>query len=52
MTYFLDLFSPETHARFSASDRAVSGFRVRHRNAAERVKPGDMLVCYVTRLSG
>jgi hypothetical protein len=26
MNYFLDLFSPETHAAFSASDRLLSGF--------------------------
>ncbi len=51
MAYFLDLFSPETHARFSSSDRTVTGFRVRHRNAAARVKPGDKLLCYLTRLS-
>jgi hypothetical protein len=51
MAYYLDLFSPETHARFSASDQTLTGFRVRHRNAASRVKPGDKLVCYLTRLS-
>jgi hypothetical protein len=51
MTYFLNLFSPETHATFSASDRTVSGFRVRHRKAAARVKQGDILISYLTRLS-
>lgn len=51
MAYYLDLFSPETHERFSASDRSVSGFRVRQRNAAAKLKPGDKLVCYLTRLS-
>lgn len=51
MTYFLDLFSPETQDRFSASDRSVSGFRIRHRAMAARVRPGDVLVCYLTRLS-
>ena len=51
MDYFLDLFSPETHEKFSSSDRMVSGFRVRHRKAADRIKPGDLLVCYLTRLS-
>lgn len=30
---------------------SVSGFRERHRNAAERVNIGDRLICYVTRLS-
>jgi hypothetical protein len=51
MSYYLDLFSPETLAAFSASDRSVSGFRVRHRKAASRVSPGDILVCYLTGLS-
>ena len=51
MSYYLDLFSPETHLAFSHSDRAVSGFRVRQRSAAERIKPGDKLVCYITRIS-
>src|SRR6266702_8205786 len=51
MAYYLDLFSPETHERFSSSARSVSGFRVRHRHIAGRVKAGDKLVCYLTRLS-
>jgi hypothetical protein len=51
MAYYLDLFSPETHARFSASDKTVSGFRERHRNAAARVEPGDILICYLTKVS-
>src|SRR5687768_89273 len=40
MTYFLDLFSPETYEAFSRSDRSVSGFRPRQRIAASRVCPG------------
>lgn len=51
MAYFLDLFSPETYEAFSRSDRSVSGFRVRQRVAAGRVRPGDTLLCYMTRLS-
>jgi hypothetical protein len=51
VTYYLDLFSPETHATFSSSNRTVSGFRVRHRKAADRIKRGDVFVCYLTRLS-
>jgi hypothetical protein len=51
MSYYLDLFSAETSHKFSQSDRTVSGFRVRHRNAAARVKAGDKLVCYLTKLS-
>lgn len=51
MAYFLDLFSPETHAKFSTSARNISGFRIRQKKSAERVKIGDRLVCYLTRLS-
>ncbi len=51
VSYFLSLFSPETHAKYSASDRQVSGFRLRHRKAADKIGSGDVLVCYLTRLS-
>jgi predicted RNA-binding protein len=51
MAYFLDLFSPETYEAFSRSDRTVSGFRHRQRNAAGKVKPGDKLLGYMTKLS-
>lgn len=51
MAYYLDLFSPETYEAFGRSDRTVSGFRIRQRNVAQRVKSGDKLVCYMTRLS-
>lgn len=51
MAYFTDLFSPETYEAFSASDRSVSGFRLRQHNIAKRIKPGDKLVCYMTKLS-
>jgi hypothetical protein len=51
MAYFIDLFSPETYEAFKRSNRDVSGFRLRHKNMADRVKPGDTLVCYLTRLS-
>jgi len=29
----------------------VSGFRIRQQNVAQRVKPGDKFVCYMTKLS-
>lgn len=51
MNHFVTLFSPETHARFSASDRTQAGYRARQRKAAERVNVGDLLVCYVTGVS-
>ena len=51
MAYYIDLFSPETYQAFSNSARDISGFRDRHKSIAARIKPGDRLVCYVTRLS-
>jgi hypothetical protein len=51
MAYFVDLFSPETYEAFGKSDRTVTGFRPRQRAAAARVRPGDKLLCYMTRLS-
>lgn len=51
MAYFIDLFSPETYEAFARSPRDVSGFRLRHKNVADRIKPGDIFVCYLTRLS-
>jgi predicted RNA-binding protein len=51
MAFYLDLFSPETYEAFSKSDRQVSGFRLRQQVAAQRIKRGDKLVCYMTKLS-
>lgn len=51
MAYYLDLFSPETYEAFSRSNRDISGFRIRQRNVATRIKPGDKFVCYMTKLS-
>jgi hypothetical protein len=51
MAYYIDLFSPETREAFACSPRDVFGFRLRHKGIAERVKPGDLFICYLTRLS-
>jgi hypothetical protein len=51
MAYFIDLFSPETYEAFRNSSRDVSGFRLRQKAIAERIKAGDIFVCYMTRLS-
>jgi hypothetical protein len=50
MAYYIDLFSPETYEAFSRSPRDISGFRPRHKNTADKIKPGDIFVCYLTRL--
>ncbi|MEE0682250.1 MAG: hypothetical protein ACLVML_03050 [Candidatus Gastranaerophilaceae bacterium] len=51
MAYYISLFSPETYYAFSQSDRKVSGFRDNRINIAAEVKPGDKLICYMTKLS-
>lgn len=51
MTYYIDLFSPETYETFAKSDRDVSGFRLRQESAASRVQIGDKLICYMVKLS-
>ncbi len=51
MAFYIDLFSPETYEAFTRSSRDISGFRLRHKGMAERIKRGDTLVCYLTRLS-
>ena len=47
----LDVFSPSSYARFSTSDRSVTGAKPRYRKLASQVRPGDLLLCYVTQLS-
>lgn len=51
MAYFIDLFSPETYNAFSASDQTISGFRQTQEVYAKKIKPGDKLICYLTKMS-
>lgn len=52
MAYFLNLFTPETWSAFQEHGAGVSGFRYRQRRRArEEIKPGDIFVCYLVRLS-
>jgi hypothetical protein len=51
MAYYIDLFSPQTYEAFARSSREISEFRLRQKGVAARVSPGDVLVCYLTRLS-
>ncbi len=50
MAYYIDLFSPETYEIFSKSGQSTSGFRLRQEGAAVRIKIGDKLICYMTKL--
>lgn len=51
MDYYLDLFSPITYEAFLSSPQDVTGFRIRQLNAARRIRIGDKLICYLTKLS-
>ena len=52
MQYFLDLFTPETWRYFRTTDMTITGFRPRQKRiASEKVNVGDLLLCYVTRIS-
>lgn len=51
MAFYLNLFTPETYQAFSQSDRTITGFPIRQEGAAKRLKAGDKLICYITRLS-
>jgi len=52
MSYWLDLFTPYTWWRFREHGATVTGFRPRQRTTAfARVKPGDLFLCYLVRLS-
>jgi EVE domain len=52
MNYWLDLFTPYTWDRFREHGAAISGFSPRQRTTAyERVKRGDLLLCYLVKLS-
>lgn len=52
MKYYLDLFTPETWEAFREAGSTITGFRERQRRLAEeRVRTGDVFLCYLTRLS-
>lgn len=51
MFFYTDLFSPETYDAFSKSDRTISGFRKNQASEANKVKHGDILICYMTKFS-
>lgn len=48
MNYWLDLFTGTTWDEFRKDGATISGFSERMRRAHETVKPGDILLCYLT----
>ena len=51
MAYYTNIFSPETYQAFTHSDKTIAGFLIRQESLAKKLKPGDILICYITRLS-
>ena len=52
MSYFLNLFTPETWSAFREHGANISGFRYRQRRVAQdHIKEGDIFLCYMVRLS-
>jgi hypothetical protein len=49
--YWLDLFTVETWQEFLAHGGDVSGFKPSRHANVERIKPGDYLLCYLTKVS-
>lgn len=50
MTFFTNLFSPDTYETFSRTNRDVSGFSKHQLAWAKRVQAGDRFICYMTKL--
>jgi len=48
LNYWLDLFTGTTWREFQDAGANVSGFRPIRRKTVERIKPGDILLCYLT----
>lgn len=48
MNYWIDLFTGATWDEFRKAGATVSGFSARMRGVASKVKPGDILLCYLT----
>src|SRR5215471_11989557 len=49
--YYTDLFTPETWAAFRSRGGTICGFPKRQRKAVEALEEGDILCCYMTKLS-
>lgn len=49
--YWIDLFTVETWKEFQDHGSNVSGFSEKRWKTVQRMKPGDYLLCYLTRVS-
>src|SRR5215469_8584626 len=48
MNYWIDLFTGTTWREFREAGATVSGFRAGRKKMAQRIKPGDIFLCYLT----
>lgn len=51
LSYFVNLFSPDSYKAFSESDRTISGFSASQETRAGNIGSGYRFVCYRTKLS-
>lgn len=51
MAYYLDIFSPTTYEAFSKSSKDLTGVKEGQASYADKLRPGDKLICYLTKLS-
>jgi EVE domain len=48
LTYWLDLYTYETWTEFLKAGASIAGFREARWKTVQRMKPGDILLCYLT----
>lgn len=51
MKYYIDLFTWKTWQEFLNAGGTISGFREKRWKSVQAMKPGDILLCYLTGLS-
>ena len=51
MAYWLDVFSPGNWEEFIDGGAQITGFPYRQLKAAQSIRPGDILLCYVKQQS-
>ena len=49
--YWLDLFTPRTWEEAQRNGFKLSGFRENRWGLVKKIEPGDLLICYITRIS-
>lgn len=49
--YWLDLFTPKTWEEAHRRNFEISGFREKRWSITQKIKPGDLLICYITEIS-